>query len=77
MDSIEEQKKSWRNTIVGLEAENAQLKELLVEARDFIDEITSMTGKYPYVNGTELVRDAYDASRKITNTLERDDATSL
>lgn len=46
-------------------------QEALKMAIDFVDEITNAVGKYPYVDKTSLVADAYAMSKKLNEALEQ------
>ena len=43
--------------------------EALKLAHNFCEELTNLCGKYPYINGTEVVRDAYKVSSAIREAL--------
>lgn len=57
---------SSRNAVRHLTEQTTKFMEALYEAKSFAGEMTSYLGKYDYINGTELVRDAY----KIHSMLE-------
>jgi hypothetical protein len=45
--------------------------EALKMAIEFIEELTKLGGKYPYIDGTGLVRDAYRMNKKLQEALEQ------
>lgn len=53
------------------EAQRDELLAALKDALQFVSDHVNFGGKYPYINGTELVRDAYKVLKQIDEVIAK------